>query len=370
MPGSRQFVREVFGAPVVPPGRVTRALVRLRSGLATAHRFAPPPVQVLEAMFGLFDNRVLLLLVELGIPEALDHPMNAIELAARTDTDAAQLDRVLRFAAGRGFVGWDRRGRYRPNGVTEVLRRDHTNSWRGWVEFAGSDWFWQAWRHVDVAVRSGTGSGIEAATGHAFFDYVNRINPQAGTDFNEAMRAGGTLQGLALARGLEWKGIETVCDVGGGTGAALGVIGAMHPQLRGTLFDLPDVVSTADLTAPNVTAVGGDFFAAVPAGLDRYLLLAVIHDWNDDEAARILRTVGRAAGTSGEIVVVEGVLGDHPRNDALEATDLLMLVVGSGRERTQAQFDALYRASGLTLQRQVVLPSGFTAFVLRAARDQ
>src|SRR3954447_13462015 len=233
--------RRILGAPLVPPPRLTRVLNTVRRGLLGAHRrSAPPSVRVLEAVFGLFDNRVLGLLVELGIPEALDGPRTTQELAAAVGADADGLGRVLRYAAGRGFVASTADGRYAPNDVTQVLRADDVNSWRGWVEFGTSDWFWDSFRHADAAVR-GESSGTQRATGHPFFEYVTAVRPDAGRAFNDAMRAGSVVQAVALAHGLDWHGINTVCDVGGGTGGALHYLLEANPHLQGILFDLPEV---------------------------------------------------------------------------------------------------------------------------------
>lgn len=363
--------RDLLGTPVVPPGRLTRGIVRARAGLLGAHRrTAPPAIRVLEGLFGLFDNRVLGLLVELDLPARLDRPRAVGELAAETGTDPDALDRLLRYAAGRGFVGRDRRGRYRANGVTNVLRRDHPNSWRGWVEFAGSEWFWDSWRQAGASLRPGSGSGTRVATGHEFFDYANRVDPDAGRAFNAAMEAGGALQAYALAHDLDWDDTATVCDVGGGTGAALEVLLSEHPALRATLFDLPAVVAGArpalrsGALAARCDIQGGDFFVAVPAGADRYLLLAVVHDWDDEQAAGILGRVREAMRPGSRAFVVENELAADPRDEFVQASDLLMLVVGPGRERTGAQFERLFAASGLALMRRHVLATGFTAFEL------
>src|SRR6476646_1546418 len=97
--------RRILGAPLIPPPRLTGVVNAVRRRLMGAHRrSAPPSVRVLEAVFGLFDNRVLGLLVELGIPEVLDRPRTAAELAVAVGADPEGLGRVLRYAAGRGFV--------------------------------------------------------------------------------------------------------------------------------------------------------------------------------------------------------------------------------------------------------------------------
>ena len=362
---ARKELAALLGMPAAPPGRVTRAANAARRGLARAHRSsAPPPIHVLEALLGVFDNRVLGLLVDLDIPERLDVPRTVTELAGDR-YDPEQLDRVLRYGAGRGFIASDRSGRYSANAVTSVLRSDHPNSWRGWVEFASSDWFWDACRRADAAIAVDGCSGVEAATGHEFFEFVSSVRPAAGRAFNDAMRAGATLQALGLAAVLDWSSVTSVCDVGGGTGAAAATLREHHEHLSATVFDLPEVTETV---GGGLSAVGGDFFEEIPAGFDRYLLMAIVHDWDDESAVRILANVASALPPSSDAMVVEAPLSDRPRDSFEAASDLLMLCMASGRERRLDEYQALFDRAGLRLADTTVLPTGFTAFRLVSPR--
>jgi hypothetical protein len=108
---SRKHTRQILGAPLVPPPGLTRLVTSVRKGLLGAHRrSAPPSLRVLEAVFGLFDNRVLGLLVELDVPELLDRPRSVAELADATGTRVDGLDRVLRLRRRPGVhrlrAGW------------------------------------------------------------------------------------------------------------------------------------------------------------------------------------------------------------------------------------------------------------------------
>jgi hypothetical protein len=211
---------------------------------------------------------------------------------------------------------------------------------------------------------------METAHGTDFFSFVNERRPDAGAAFNAAMAAGATVQALALERGLDWSGVRTVCDVGGGSGAALEYLLSGNDDLVGVLFDLPDVVAAARpaLTDGHLSSrcdvVGGSFFDDVPAGADRYLLLAIVHDWDDEQACRLLSTTARALGDTARAVLVEQVLSAHPRDEFAQSSDLLMAALASGRERTHSEFDALFRRSGLRVIRRTVLATGFTAFEL------
>ena len=101
--------------------------------------------------------------------------------------------------------------------------------------------------------------------------------------------------------------------------------------------------------------VGGDFFKAVPAGGDVYLLKHVIHDWSDDRAAAILKTCRRAMDARAKLLILEGLYppridqSDESRGAA--ANDVNMLVCTGGRQRSEAEFRNLYEAAGLRLTR-------------------
>ncbi len=131
--------RESIGVPAMPPGRVAAAGVRVRAALfSLASRMAPPPIAVLEALFGMLDHRVLVELCRAGIPDELDgSDDDRSSWPVRVDADPVRLERLVRFASARGWVRLDRTGQVRPTPVTEFLRRDHPGGWRAWVDFAG-----------------------------------------------------------------------------------------------------------------------------------------------------------------------------------------------------------------------------------------
>jgi hypothetical protein len=93
----------------------------------------------------------------------------------------------------------------------------------------------------------------------------------------------------------------------------------------------------------------GDFFQAVPAGHDGYLLAHVLHDWNDDQAIAILRKCREAIPAGGRLLIIEAVLpdGDAPHHGKL--MDLLMLTVTGGAERGADQFANMLTHSGFRL---------------------
>ena len=191
------------------------------------------------------------------------------------------------------------------------------------------------------------------------WDWRSR-EPEESEIFDGAMKALTGAANEAILEAYDFGRFATIVDVGGGNGALLAAVLARHPAVRGVLFDQPHVVDKAgDVLAPvaeRAEVVAGDFFGSVPDGADAYLLKMIVHDWEDDEAIAILRTIRSSGG--GTILVVERIVG--PPNETPEAklSDLNMLVAPGGKERTLEEFEALFAAGGYALAGETPTASG------------
>jgi hypothetical protein len=370
--GVRLRPADVLGVPVLPPGRMTGMGNRLRAGLARLHRgTAPPPGRIMEAVLGGLDLAALAALCRLDLPDRLDPPMPTEDLALELRVDTRRLARLVRYAAARGWLRIDRHGCVRATRTSEFLRREHPGGWRAWVEFAAG---------AEVAAAIGALEGglgadadaFESANDAPFFAWM-REHPERGAAFDAAMAAGARMHGLLLARTLDWSSSRRVCDIGGGDGTLLGVLLAEHPHLEGVLLDLPEVIERST-ALPHVTAVGGDAFVAVPPGCDTYLLVNVLHDWDDAAALTLLQRATTALleadpASGGRVVVVEAEAHQRPRDDLATRADLLMLALTpGGRERTTREIQALAGTAGLRRRRTHRLASGDAAHVLVPVR--
>ena len=136
--------------------------------------------------------------------------------------------------------------------------------------------------------------------------------------------------------------------------------------MRGVLFDQPHVVEGAS-PGDRCAVVGGSFFEAVPEGADAYVLKAVLHDWEDDEALSILARCRAAIPDHGALLVVERDLGAPNENADAKLSDLNMLVGTGGRERTRDEFAALFAAGGFALRSVTPSAIGLSVFEAQPA---
>ena len=360
----------------VPPVWLARPGMRVRATLdRLVARIAPPPLLIMERMNGLVEAKIISLVADLGVADQLAAgPRTAADLAAEAGVDSDALDRALAFLVACGLFARTRDGRYENNAVSAVLRSDHPESMREWARFFASDWHWEMWNHARHSIETG-GSAARPAFGTEFWDYLTRKNPAAGETFNRALAGTSRIAGPILANGYDFSGVKRLCDVGGGTGGMLAEVLARYPKLNSVLFDLPEVVEQARAHlkelgfADRVQIIGGSFFDDVPAGCDAYLLQAIIHDWDDESCATILTNIRRVMAPGGRVLVVENVLDAEPSpsDRFARSFDLVMLVTsGLGRERTRAQFEALFTKAGFRIARDITLPSMFHVIELRA----
>ena len=293
----------------------------------------------------------------LGVPDAFDTPVKSLdELAAATRTHAPALLRLLRAASALGVLAERPDGAFELTELGRLLRDD--DALRALLALYGDESVWRAYGALDQAVRTGR-SGYELANGKDLFE-VLESDTEIASRFNRAMTLVTAAQVPVIVRDFDFSRFEHVVDVGGGDGTLLAAILRSHESLRGTLVDraaaLRDAGSTlgAAGVAGRCSVVEGDFLVSVPEGGDAYLLKNILHNWEDDQCVRILRNCARAAGPHGRILVPTVVLPERPEQDDREQaalmalSDVEMLVLTSGRERTRSEYESLFASAGLT----------------------
>jgi O-methyltransferase domain/Dimerisation domain len=296
---------------------------------------------------GLWRTQLLSVAARLELADRLAAgPRTAAELARDTGADADALFRVLRALASLGVFSQDAEDRFGPTATSERLRPSSPGSPHSRAALYGEPWWWAAAGGLYETVMTGE-PAFDRVHGAALFDWLQE-RPEASATFDAHMTAmtGGEAEAVVAVAELPAHG--TVVDVGGGRGTLLAAILRAHPGLRGVLFDQPHVVAGAVLPE-RCEAVAGSFFAAVPAGADVYTLKDIVHDWDDERALAILRTVRAAIPARGRLLVIERALppGDEPAPGKL--VDITMLLITGGRERTRDEYADLLSRAGFRL---------------------
>jgi O-methyltransferase domain/Dimerisation domain len=296
-----------------------------------------PEAQLWDALRGALVTRALAIAADLRIADALAAgPRRVDELAEEAGVDADVLRRILRALASDGIFAERERGVFENTEASELLSRD------GWDDFARL--FGGVW-HRTAGELDATGSELPfpRVFGTDFWDWLAK-HPDERAAFDRAMEQGWQRRVQRLGA-VDWREGEMVVDVGGGNGSLLLALLRRYPRMRGIVFDLPETNrDEAALREAGIEFVAGDFFERVPSG-DVYILGTILHDWDDDSAEAILRTICAAAPPASRLVVVDAVVPEGNERHGAKWLDLLMLGLFGGRERDAAQWRALLEAA-------------------------
>jgi 2,7-dihydroxy-5-methyl-1-naphthoate 7-O-methyltransferase len=278
------------------------------------------------------------------------------ELAARSGTDPDALGRLMRHLTLLGLFCTTADGRWELAELGEFLRDGHPMRLRSTLD-QDDDYV----RKVDrsaygllEAVRTG-GAVWEKLHGRSFWEEMS-ANPGFGSGFNAHMARHSAICSPAIARGYDWSTVQHLVDVGGGTGRCLATILGAHSHLRGTVVDLPGLVADAAAVLEEANVLGRcavapqSFFDPLPPGGDLYLLTNIVHKWNDEDSAKILRRCAEAVSPGGRVLLAERVVtdeADKTEQAFVSGVDLIMLILTGGRERSEEEFRKLGSTAGL-----------------------
>jgi hypothetical protein len=294
----------------------------------------------------------------LGVADHLTQgPRPVAELAEAVGADSLNLHRTLRLLATRGIFAEDDAGRFALTPTAELLRTDVPSSFRAAILMLTDRTFWLSAGELEEAVRTGTPS-FERLFGMPFFDYFARDADTAAI-FHVGMASMSDPENPLVARAYDFPSAGVVVDVGGGHGGLLLAVLRDHPGVRGVLFEQPHVLQEHRLGELGADhrwdLAAGDFFTEAPPG-DVYLIKRILHDWDDELCVRILRQCRQAVSDHGRVLVIDAVIPPGNDPDPGKVIDLLMMSALTGRERTHAEFEALFTRAGFRLAR--VIPTG------------
>jgi O-methyltransferase domain len=277
----------------------------------------------------------------------------APELAKEVDADPDALERVLRHLAAAGVLAHARPDGYTLAAPGEALRADHPDGMRARLDMEGAVGRAElSFVQLLHTVRTGE-RAYPLQFGRTFWEDLS-ADPALAESFDSIMAYNLGTVASAVVSAVDWSTLAHVVDVGGGNGSLLITLLRRNPALKGTLVELPGPADAAReaLEAAGLSeradVVEGDFFAPLPSGADGYLLSDVLHNWNDEAAAAILRRCAEAAGASGSVFVIGAVGpdGESPSTDM----DLRMLAYFGGRERDLGELTRLAEKAGLVVR--------------------
>ncbi|HEY9402563.1 MAG TPA: methyltransferase [Pyrinomonadaceae bacterium] len=341
---------------------------------AYAQADAAPPEAVLSQMLAApLVTQALRVVAELGVADLLASGGRSVgELAAETGTHAPSLYRFMRALAGCGVFAETEGRVFELTPMAELLRTGVEGSMRDLAIFMGADWHWQVWGDAPYSARTGQ-AAWEHVHGKEVFPYFAE-NAGAARVFDNAMTSLSKMVSKAVVEAYDFSSVRKLADIAGGHGSLLAAILRANPQLKGLLFDVPQVIAgaqsfvEAEGVGHAVELASGNFFESVPAGADAYMMKHIIHDWDDERALSILRNCHRAMPEDGKLLLVEMVVPEGNEPHFAKIQDLEMMLSPGGLERTEHEFRELFAAAGFELTR--IIPTASPMSVIEGVKTK
>jgi SAM-dependent methyltransferase len=311
--------------------------------------------QLSQMIKGYWVSQIVGTVAQLEIADHLAHgPLDYDVLAEGIGCEPKATYRLLRASEEVGLVSVLPAGRFSLTPLGELLRSNVPGSMRSPAVALTAPGHWLPWGRLAEAVRHGERQTV-AALGKELFDYY-AVNPSEGSAFTSAMANHSDAIAKEIAQTLDTSAVTHVVDIGGASGTIIGALLEANAGLLGTILERAEVVPRAKAAlaqrglSSRCRVIKGDFFETVPEA-DLYILKSIVHDWDDQQSIKILCNCARALRPNGRVILIEWVVPEHGKPGAAALSDLNMLVLLPGRERTASQFDQLFRASGLRLDR-------------------
>ena len=319
-----------------------------------------PQQQDIERMMqlttGMVISAALQPIARLKIPDLLaDGPHHVSQIAAESGTNEDALYRVMRLLASVGVFAELPGKVFAITPMSQLMRSDVPGSLRDMILWISNRFHFQVFGDLEHSLRTGQ-PAVEKVFGKPAFEAIFG-DPEVAYDFNLAMTCLSRRIAPALLEVYDFSKIGTLMDVAGGHGAVLCEILARYPNMKGILFDIPNVIEEATChicelkMEERCQTIRGDFFAEIPPGADAYYMQHILHDWNDDRSLKILANCRRAleGRPNGRLLIVDSVVPETSDPHPSKWLDMAMLLMPGGRERTRPEWDALFARAGFEI---------------------
>nr|POF26781.1 trans-resveratrol di-o-methyltransferase [Quercus suber] len=212
--------------------------------------------------------------------------------------------------------------------------------------------FVSPWHFLKSWFRGDKVTPFESAHGMGFWDYADQ-NPDFNDSFNKAMASDSGMMNLVVKDCKPvFEGLDTLVDVGGGIGTCARIISEAFPHLKCTVLEPPHVVANLQ-DSLNLNFVGGDMFQSIPSA-NAILLKLVLHALSDEECVKVLNKCREAIankGKEGKVIIIDIAIDEKKDEHEVTSTklffDMLMMVVVTGRERHEKEWEKLFVEAAL-----------------------
>lgn len=277
-------------------------------------------------------------------------PQDAIALSKKVDITPSILSRILRGLSHLSVVVMAD-SKFNITSVGRLLLPTQSDGFYAMADLWGEE-FSKSWTQIDKTVKQGI-SGFELVYQRDLFGYLQQHPKRAGVFIN-AMDSIAKLLYPEVVKHIKVESGRTIADIGGGNGYLISLLLKENENSQGILFDVDRVIGSVEDKfidfKDRLTLVVGDFFKSIPKA-DSYIMSNVLHDWPDQHALAILHNIRKNQQLKEKLYIVEMAIDHEVEPFLATSTDLNMLMLTGGKERTLSEFNDLFDLTGYKLLR-------------------
>ena len=221
-----------------------------------------------------------------------------------------------------------------------------------------SNHLWNTWSHLTDVVKTGIAAhNVE----------INKRGEEWLEAFIHAMHDRGKKQAPAQISKIDLQNVESVLDVGGGSGCFCMEFINRKPGLKTAIFDLPNVIPISKNIIENegysakIDHYSGDYTSdELPKGFDLVFLSAIIHSNSPETNQALVKKCYNSLNKKGKIVIQDWIMNDaktEPVQGAIFSINMLVGVEG-GDCYSENEIGTWMRNAGFTDITKVVLEAG------------
>lgn len=294
---------------------------------------------------------------ELSIADALHNlPMSSEALANKLNLQPSYFRQFLRCVTELGFVTYENESNeYSVTDLGRLLSSNHPHSLKEEARLNGADYRYIPWGNLVSILKNGNSKEYSPTLEDGTLSYL-QDKPQSLEVFHNAMFHKWKTEDIKIVESYNFKGFNTVMDIGCGKGSFLDTILEKNSHLKGKYFDLPSTFENTKIDSSKI--IQGDFFVEIPDVADLYTMKNVIHNWTESKAIQLMKNIriamlstnGSATPISNKrLLIIENILPDDGNSDISNWMSLNFMILVDGQERNRNEYSELGDATGFRL---------------------
>ncbi|OGW64266.1 MAG: hypothetical protein A3H49_05615 [Nitrospirae bacterium RIFCSPLOWO2_02_FULL_62_14] len=285
-----------------------------------------------------WETKILLTAVKLDLFSAIDaKPKTAVEVAQRIGADARTLELLMNALVATGVLTKDG-DRFANTSVAQTHLVKTTPGYIGHLLIL-HDAEWNNWGGLEEAVRTGR----SPVTRHVF-----ETDPELGANVLSVLHRIGEQSGPALAKRLALGEARTMLDLGGGAGTNAIAFCTAYPDLKATVFDLPQTLRVTERTVKQagledrITLKPGNFNTdSLGGSYDVVLMSDILHYQDDQMNAAVVKKVHGHVNPGGRLVIKDRFLDESGTGPAWTTAFAVHILVNTEKGRCYRTADAM-----------------------------